>query len=500
MPRKVQTLIEHLQRPLDLTHAAAILHWDQNVSMPDRGIRARALQLSTLSSLAHSLFASEKTGELLAEAEEEVRGMELEEDHAALVRVVRRLYDQETKLPSAFVEEESLATSQAYDIWRQAREKRDFSLFLPSLKQVVDLNRRKADYLGYEKHPYDALLQLYEPGITTAEVEELFAPLRKELPPLLREIRSRTAPPHPALGRHYPEEKQWEFSLALLDRMGFDFQQGRLDRSPHPFTTNFSVEDVRITTRLFSHNPLSSIFSTIHEAGHALYEMGIPLSLERTHLAQGATLGLHESQSRLWENQVGRSRAFWNYFYPIFRAFFPEQTRDVDPALFLREINRVEPGLIRVEADEVTYNLHIFVRFELEKELVTGALSPEEVPEAWNARYESMLGLRPAHDGEGCLQDVHWSHGSLGYFPTYTLGNLLAASLYAQAKARLPGLEESFAEGEFASLREWLREHVHRHGARYTARELMEREFGETLRAEPLLTYLREKYAARPDA
>lgn len=495
MAEKVEQLKQHLYQFSNLGFASAVLGWDQEVYMPDGGVEARGEAQATLGSLAHEIFISEETGKLLEAAEAEVADLDYDSDEASLVRVARRAYDKQTKIPTELVAEMARVTSQAFVAWRQAREANNYPHFQPHLQKIVDLNVRVADILGYDEHPYDALLDTFEPDVTTAQVTRLFGDLKAGLVPLIREIAERGKPVDDSFFlKDYDESKQWDLTMAILRDIGYDFARGRQDKAPHPFTIHFSCNDVRVTTRIYKNRPLSAIFSSVHEGGHALYEQGIPVAFERTPLSGGATLGLHESQSRMWENLVGRSRPFWQYLLPIMRAFFPEQLAGRDLAQVYRAVNRVEPSLIRVEADEVTYNLHIFVRFELEQALVKGDLKVADVPEAWNAKYEEYLGLTPPSDTEGCLQDIHWSHGTIGYFPTYALGNLISAQLFNRAKADIPGLEEGFARGEFLPLLGWLRKHVHAHGAKFTAPELIQRELGEEIQAQPLLDYMRAKY------
>ncbi|MGC9346825.1 MAG: carboxypeptidase M32, partial [Anaerolineae bacterium] len=495
MGEKLEQLKEHLGPISDLMRASAVLSWDQEVNMPEKGVGPRSDQMATLRSMAHELFTSDETAEILEAAEDEVADLDYDTDEASLVRVTRRLFDKRTKIPTELVKRESKATSQGFVAWRRARETDDYTTFEPHLEELVDIQVEKADYLGYEEHPYDALLDQFEPGMTTAQVAALFSDLKDGLVPLAQVIAEKPEVDDSFLEeRTYDEERQWDFTMLLLRDIGYDFSRGRQDRAPHPFTTEFGNSDVRVTTRFSDNHPESAIYSSVHEGGHALYELGSPDKFERTPLAGGATLGVHESQSRLWENQVGRSMPFWQHYYPILRAFFPDQLGDVSLTQFHRAINKVEPTLIRVEADEVTYNLHIFVRFELEQALVTGDLKVADVPEAWNSKYESYLGITPPNDAQGCLQDIHWSHGTIGYFPTYALGNLMAAQIYHQAQQDLPDLESGFARAEFGPLLSWLRERVHSHGAKFTAPELMSREFGVEMSAQPLLAYLREKY------
>ncbi|MGC9358417.1 MAG: carboxypeptidase M32 [Anaerolineae bacterium] len=496
MGEKLEQLKQHLYRKYDLDHAAAVLSWDQEVNMPPGGVNARAEQMATLQSISHEIFTSDETGALLEAAEEETAELDYDSDEASLVRVTRRTFDRMTKIPTELVAEMARVTAQAFVAWRKAREADKYPIFQPHLDKVVDLNRRVADILGYEEHPYDALLDFYEPDITTAQVAALFNDLKAGLVPLLQEIVEEGEPVDDGFfsSQSYPIDRQWDLTVSVLRQIGYDFQHGRQDKAPHPFTIHFSTNDVRVTTRLYEHRPQSAVFSSVHEGGHALYEQGIPEHFERTELEGGATLGLHESQSRMWENMMGRSRTFWQYYLPIMRAFFPEQLAGISLDRFYRAINKVEPDLIRVEADEVTYNMHIFVRFELEQALVTGDLPVADVPGAWNDKYEEYLGIRPPSDADGCLQDIHWSHGTIGYFPTYALGNLIAAQLYRRVQKEIPDLEAGYAEGKFQPLLDWMREHVHAHGSKFTAPELVERVLGEEIQAQPLLDYMRAKY------
>ena len=494
MSDKVTILNQHLAKSFDLQAAAAVLSWDQQVNMPELGTEARSSQLATLTSMAHELFTSDETRKLLEAAEGEVADLDYDSDAAGTVRVIRRSFDKETKIPTALVERETRAAAQGFVAWRKARETNSFATFEPHLQELIDTQIERANYLGYTEHPYDALLDQYEPDMTTAQVEVLFGELKEGLVPLVREIAARPEVDDGFLGLTYDDQKQWDFTLLLLRDIGYDFKRGRQDRAPHPFTTEFSSADVRVTTRIHPNAPQSAIFSSVHEGGHALYEQGSPGAFDRTALAGGATLGLHESQSRLWENQVARSLPFWYHYYPILQAFFPEQLGSISLTTFHRAINKVQPSLIRVEADEVTYNMHIFVRFELEKALVTGELKVADVPEAWNARYEAYLGITPPDNALGCLQDIHWSHGMVGYFPTYTLGNLISAQIYEKILTEMPDLEESYTHGEFEPLLSRLRDRIHKHGRKFTAPELLEREFDTQISAQPLLTYLRKKY------
>ncbi|MBN1920731.1 MAG: carboxypeptidase M32 [Anaerolineae bacterium] len=493
---KVEELKKHLYRVYDIRSAAAVLEWDQQILMPAEGATARGEQVATLSALAHEISIAEETGRLLEAAEAEVAGMPYDSDDASLVRVLRREYDRNTKIPTELVAERARVTAMAFEAWKQARAENNVALFEPHLERFMDVIRRVADALGYEEHPYDALLQNFEPGMKTSQVTRLFEDLKAGLVPLLKDITEHGKPIDDSfLSRDYDTNRQWDFTLVVLRDIGYDFNRGRQDQAPHPFTTTFACDDVRLTTRLFANRPQSAIFSSVHEGGHALYEQGSPARFDRTALAGGATMALHESQSRLWENILGRSKAFWQHYFPILKAFFPEPLADVNLEQFYRAVNVVRPDFIRVEADEVTYNMHIFIRFELEQALLSGALAVKDVPEAWNAKYQDYLGITPRNDAEGCLQDVHWCSGLVGYFPTYALGNLIAAQLYRRMKADLPGIETGFARGEFLPLLAWMREHVHGHGAKFTAAELLERELAEEISAQPLLEYMRKRYS-----
>ncbi len=496
MGEKTELLKTHLYRHYDIRAAAALLEWDQQVFMPPGGAAARGEQGATLGALAHEILTGAETGRLLEAAEGEVAGMAYDTDDASLVRVVRREYDRATKIPTELVAERAKITALAFEAWKQARAENNAARFEPHLERVIDITCRIADALGYEEHPYDALLQNFEPGMRTSQVTQLFNDLKAGLVPLLKAITEHgKLVADSTLSHEYDVNRQWDFTLVVLRAIGYDFQRGRQDKAPHPFTTTFACDDVRLTTRLLSNRPQSAIFSSVHEGGHALYEQGSPARFERTALAGGATMALHESQSRLWENMLGRSKPFWQHYFPILKAFFPEPLADVNLNDFYRAINTVRPDFIRVEADEVTYNLHIFVRFELEQALLSGTLAVKDVPEAWNAKYQEYLGIKPRNDAEGCLQDVHWCSGLVGYFPTYALGNLIAAQLYRRMKADLPGVEEGFARGEFLPLLGWMRQHVHSHGAKFTAAELLARELHEEISAQPLLEYMRNRYS-----
>ncbi len=495
MRDKLETLNTKLKEVHNIYSAAAVLGWDQQVFMPPGGAQARAEQLATLSKLAHERFTTDEIGSLLEELAG--AGFDYDSDEASLIRVVRRDYDKACKLPLPLVEEMSRTFSLGQQVWTKARAERDFSQFQEILAKIVDLNIQKAEAYGYEDCIYDALLDEYEPGMKTAEVNRVFDNLKAELIPMVQAISDRVeAVDDSFLKQDFDEAAQWDFGLIPLKAIGYDLERGRQDKSVHPFTTSFSVNDVRITTRVHKELFPSALFSTLHEGGHALYEQNSAPELDGTFLAGGTSLGVHESQSRLWENVLGRSREFWRCYYPRLQEFFPQQLGEVEREEFYRAINKVSPSFIRVEADEVTYNLHIFLRFELEQDLVEERLRVTDLPEAWNAKMEAYLGLTPPNDSLGVLQDIHWSGGSIGYFSTYTLGNVLSLQFYGQTLQDIPDMPEQFSRGEFGALLDWFKEKIHRHGRKYTASELVERVTGaERIEAEPYLAYIKHKFS-----
>ncbi|MCB0179760.1 MAG: carboxypeptidase M32 [Anaerolineae bacterium] len=495
MQAKLDTLNSKLKDIQNINHAAAVLGWDQQTYMPPGGAAARAEQLSTLSKISHEMFTAAEIGELLADLAQ--AEFDYDSDEASLIRVIQRDYDKARKLPPKLVEEMSRTFSMGQQVWTKARAEKDFSQFQDILAKIVDLNIQVAEAYGYEESIYDALLDQYEPDMKASDVQQVFDELKAELVPLVQAIAEHQEVVDDfVLQQEFDEQTQWDFGLLPLQAIGFDMQRGRQDKSAHPFTTSFSTNDVRITTRFHREMIASALFGTLHEGGHALYEQNSDPTLEGTPLAGGTSLGVHESQSRLWENVVGRSREFWQFYYPKLQEFFPKQFGAVDREVFYRAINKSKPSLIRVEADEVTYNLHIFLRFELEQALLTNSLKVADLPEAWNAKMESYLGLTPPDDAKGVLQDIHWSGGMMGYFPTYTLGNILSLQFYSQTLKDLPDLPEQFAKGEFGALLEWFREHIHRHGRKFTANELIQRVTGDDgIKAGPYLNYIKRKYS-----
>ncbi len=476
----------------DLRQAQALLNWDQNVYLPPGAASARGQQLATLGRVVHERDTNPQVDGWLKTLEDAGADQGDTAD-AALVRETRHDFEQATKLPGAFVEDFAKAKSASQTAWVGARAASDFSQFAPHLQKMVDLNLRQAELLGYDAHPYDALHNLFERGSSTEKLRTVFSELRDAAVPLLRDL-SRKENSDAPLRQMFPEAEQEAFATHVIRAFGYDFDYGRLDRTIHPFATSLSKYDVRITTRYDANFLSPALFGTLHEAGHAMYEQGISSDYDRSPLGTAVSLGIHESQSRLWENLVGRSEGFWAWAYPKLQETFPGQLGKVSREDFYAAINRVSPSLIRVEADEVTYNLHVMVRFELELALTEGTLKVSDLPEAWNAKYEAYLGVTPPDDAHGCLQDIHWSMGAFGYFPTYTLGNLISVQLFEAAKAAHPGLESEIEQGEFSNLLAWLRENIHQHGSRYEPAELLERATGKSLDAKPYIRYLKEKF------
>jgi carboxypeptidase Taq len=494
---KLQELKAILAEVTDLSRAAAVLEWDQETYMPPGGVESRSEQLSTLVRLSHVRFISDDVGRLLGELEDELGGRPFDSDEASLLRVTRRDYDQARKLPPDLIAEAARAGSVARPVWEKARRDENFGLFAPYLEKNVELNRRIADALGYQDRPYDALLDRSEPGMTTAELEAIFAELKRAIVPLIADIaRNADAVDDRVLYRGFDPDLQVSYAYEVVKRLGYDMERGRQDISTHPFSTAFGPGDVRITTRVSRDFFNECLFGSIHESGHAMYNQGMGPNIDRTPLWGGASPGVHESQSRLWENLIGRSRAFWTHFYPSLRSTFPEPLSGVDEEGFYRAVNRSYPSFIRVEADEITYNMHVLLRFELENEMLEGTLKVKDLPEAWNARFKSYLGLNVPNDREGALQDIHWSAVSFGIFPGYTIGNLVGAQLMEKIRADISDLDAQIEKGEFTALLSWLRRNVHRHGRKFTPNELLERATGKPLTAAPWIAYVQRKFGA----
>jgi carboxypeptidase Taq len=492
MPESYAQYVDKLQQVADLRYSAAVLQWDQETYMPPRGEGARARQLATLSELAHERFTSPEMGRLL-HALAAAPGGALATRESRNVALSLEDFTREQKLPSDFVRNLSAATSAAFQAWIASREANDFSVFAPHLDRLVALKRQEADYKGYEGHPYNALLNDYEKGATVTWLDGLFGALTAPLKALLEDIGRAPQVDSSALHGHFPKDRQWTWGLDLLQRMGLDKAAFRQDLSEHPFTTNFASTDVRVTTRISEADFTSMTWSCIHEGGHALYEQGLPADEYGLPLGEPCSLSIHESQSRLWENNLGRSLPFWEGLWPVLQSYFPGTFGSV--AAFYKGINRVEPSLIRTEADELTYHFHILIRYELEKALIGGSLSVRDIPEYWAASYHTYLGLKVPDDRRGCLQDVHWSHGSFGYFPTYTLGSLYAAQLFNACAEAVPGLDAGIRSGDYHALLQWLREKIHRYGRFFDSNGLCREATGAGLDAEVFLRYARDKYA-----
>jgi carboxypeptidase Taq len=479
-----------------LASCASVLDWDEQTYMPRQGSAYRAEQMALLARLGHEMLTAPEIGQRLAEVEGSDVVRDLDSVPAANVREIRRHYDRAVKLPKELVEELARVTTRAKMAWVDARKAKDFGQFRPWLERIVQLKREQAAAIGFSGVPYDALLDEYEPGATTAEITRTFAALRADLVPLVAAIvGSGKASKRDLLQREYPVDRQEIFGQAAAAAIGFDFSSGRLDRTAHPFCSGLGPGDCRLTTRYNERHFNESFFGVLHEAGHGIYEQGLDPEHFGTPAGSAASLGIHESQSRLWENQVGRGRPFWEHFFPRARQVFFDALSDVALDDFLFAVNDVRPSFIRVEADEATYNMHIILRFELEQALVAGDLKPADVPGAWNEKFRQSFQLTPPDDALGCLQDIHWSMGGIGYFPTYTLGNLYAAQFMEQARRDLGDLDGDFRRGDFGRLKGWLNEKIHRHGQRFRAGDLCRRVTGRPLSHQPLLNYLRGKYA-----
>ncbi len=487
-------LIGHFQETALLASCAHLLGWDEQTYLPSQGADLRANQMALLAGMVHDRTTSPRVGELLSRLESDDLGHE--SPAAANVREARRTFDRTTRLPKALVVELSRVTTLSQQAWVDARQKKNFAQFKPWLEKVIALKREEAAAVGYgDGSPYDALLDDYEPGMTAVNVQVAFAPLRDALVQLVQQIAgSHRHPDRSILTRAYPVDAQRAFGRLAAEAIGFDFNAGRLDEAAHPFCSGIGPGDCRLTTRYDEHFFPQALFGTLHEAGHGLYEQGLNRAAFGTAMGHSVSLGIHESQSRMWENFVGRSRAFWQHFLTPAQLAFSTALDDVSLDDFYAAINIVEPSFIRVEADEVTYNLHIMLRFELEQKLIAGELAVEDVPTAWNEAFTKDFGLTPPDDAVGCMQDVHWSAGLIGYFPTYALGNMYAAQFFHAAQRELGDLHEQFARGEFTALKNWLRTNIHERGHQYQADRLLEVVTGETLSHEPLTSHLRHKF------
>lgn len=505
VPGHYARLVERARETARLRSIGAVLAWDQETYMPEGGADARAEQASLLARLHHEFSTAPEIGELISACEADASLTSGDTQESANIRELRRDFDKRTRVPAKLVSDLAEATSRAQHAWKRARGDSDFAAFRPWLDKVLELSRAKGECLSAGKtDAYDALIDQYEPGVRASEIEAVFTPLRKRISDLVRTIAENgKAPDTRVLERPVPAAAQETFGKFVAQACGFDFKRGRLDVTTHPFCEGVGPGDTRLTTRYREESWPDSFYGIMHEMGHGLYEQGLPQGAAHGQgqvpnqaglpCGEAVSLGIHESQSRLWENAVGRSPAFWSWALPHAKTYFGEVMADQTPESMARAVNTAEPSLIRVEADEGTYNLHIMIRFELERGLMSGALATKDLPGAWNEAYKEALGLSVPSDREGCLQDVHWSFGLIGYFPTYTLGNLYAAQFWERVQQDIPGLDGQIARGEFGALLGWFRDRVHTHGRRYTPAQLCERATGKPLSAEPLVSQLREK-------
>lgn len=495
MNTQLQELKTRLLEVNDLTSAAALLEWDQSTYMPAGGAEARGRQMGTLGRLAHEKFTDPAVGKLLDALRSYEDGLPYDDDDASLIRVTRREYERAVNIPATFVAEFANHRATTYQAWTEARPANDFARMRPKLEKTLDFSRKMAEFFPGYDHIADPLIDGADFGMKASDIRRVFGELREQLVPLVKAITSQQPADDSCLRQHYPESKQLDFGIDVIRRYGYDFTRGRQDKTHHPFMTKFSLGDARITTRVNEYDLGDALFSTLHEAGHAMYEQGINMRYEGTPLAIGTSAGVHESQSRLWENLVGRSRGFWEHFYPHLQTVFPTQLKGVSLDTFYRAINSVQRSLIRTDSDEVTYNLHVMLRFDLELELLEGTLEVRDLAEAWHERYENDLGITAPDDRDGVLQDVHWYGFQIGgVFQGYTLGNILSGLYYEAALKAHPEIPAEIGEGRFETLHNWLREHIYQHGSKFTTAELTERVTGGPLRIEPYIRYLRTKY------
>jgi carboxypeptidase Taq len=491
--QKLKQLKVILAEISDLKYAAALLGWDQQTYMPPGGAEARGNQLALLSRLAHERGTSPELGKLLDELKPYATTIDPDSDDARLVKVAARAYDKATRVSSKYIVEFAQAITLGQQAWMEARQKSDFSIFQPHLEKIVALRQEYASFFPDCEHPYDALLDDFEPGMKTADVKTIFEGLRPKQVELIKAIAAKPKVDDSFLHQPFDEKKQWDFGTEIITKFGYDWTRGRQDKASHPFTISFSVNDVRITTRVDPSFLNSMLFGTMHECGHALYGQGAAPELERTGLEDGASLAVHESQSRLWENLVGRSLPMWEHFYPRLQEVFP-QLAGIPLDKFYKGINKVQPSFVRVEADEATYNLHIMLRLEIEIALLEGKVAVKDLPTLWNTKMKEYLGVTPPDDAQGVLQDIHWSGGMIGYFSTYALGNLISAQLWEKINQDIPDLPDQIRAGKFEALLDWLRENIHRHGAKFEPQELVQKVTGSKIDPAAYVRYLTKKY------
>jgi carboxypeptidase Taq len=486
---------QYMKRMKAFDEAAGLLYWDMRTGAPRKGIEARSEVLGVLSAELFKMSVAPEMGEFIDYFQQSDVNVQLDEVTRRSIEECAKDYERSKKVPAALYEEYVSLTSQAESVWEEAKAQANFAMFQPYLDKVIDYNKQFVDLWGYEGHKYNTLLDMYEPGITVAQLDPLFGGLRDRIVPLLRKIEQSPHQPDISLiMQTFGKTEQKQFCLFMLTQIGYDFEAGRLDESSHPFATGLNLGDVRITTRYAENDMSGALFGTIHEFGHALYDQNISPELAGTVLCNGTSMGIHESQSRFWENIVARSKPFWRTFFPALQSHFPQQFASADVDTYYRAVNHVQPSLIRTESDELTYNLHVMVRYELEKAIFSDQLATADLPQAWNEKYKEYLGVVPPHDGVGVLQDVHWAAGLFGYFPSYALGNMYAAQLTNVIQRDIPHFEGLIEEGNFAPIRQWLHEHIHRHGKMFTPGELLLKVSGQTLRADELVQDLTDKY------
>lgn len=484
--------VAHQQKMADINYSSAVLQWDQEVYMPPKGSHYRAQQLATLAGYAHELATDSHYEEIIEKLHDDTT--KLSPVQCANVLESYRVFRQQKKYTTEFVVALNQCISKSFNAWQQAKQENNFKLFEPHLQELIKFKRQESELLGYEQHPYDAHLNLYETGLKTSFLETVFNQVRQKLVPYIQHLMQKSQPDDSFLFKHYNKDKQWHFGLDLLKQINYDFESGRQDISTHPFTTSFSANDVRVTTRISENDLFEMIGSCIHEGGHALYEQGLPADDYGLPSGEYLSLSIHESQSRLWENHVGKSQFFWNHNFKTLKNIFPEQLNEVSERSFYKAINRIKPSLIRTNADELTYHLHVLIRFEIEKDILTGALQAAQLPEVWNEKYKSYLNIDVPSDAKGVLQDVHWSHGSFGYFPTYSLGSFYASQFFHQADKEISGLMHHIQNGNTMPLLLWLRDNIHRHGRTILADELCKNVTGEVLNFDYFYKYAKTKY------
>lgn len=480
-----------LQKIADVKYASAVLQWDQETYLPPKGNDTRGRQLATLNEIAHQQFTEDATGELLQEL---LSKNDLTDKQRKNVELSMDDYTKNKKLSSEFVRKMSETVHKSFHAWIQARKDNSFKTFQWPLHELIQLKKQEADMLGYEQHPYNALMNDFDKGLTVGIVDKVFAELKPELATLLDSIKSKEQVDDAFLLQHYPKDQQWQLGLELLKQMHFDFDAGRQDISEHPFTINFNNSDVRVTTRIDENDLSNMTWSCLHEGGHALYEQGLPAEEYGLPLSEYCSLSIHESQSRLWENCVGRGLPYWQHNMQLVKKIFPEQLKNVSAGDFYKGINKVQPSLIRTEADEVTYHFHVMIRYEIEKMLIDGSIETKDIPAYWDEHYQKYLGVTVPDDKRGCLQDVHWSHGSFGYFATYSLGSLYAAQFFESYCRHNKNFETELASGNSSNLLAWLRQQIHGHGRYYTSEELCKKVTGEPLNGKYFMNYATKKF------